>query len=110
MFDLELRNVGPIHFMSKMFVIKTDTKKKPKKKRKKEKRRVFCVLPKIHFFPDFADISFLSEIIISEYSSNIKSTSSVRNKALEIIIVYFREKTELNINFNSNRILKNIFN
>tara|TARA_Y100001958_G_C21233485_1_gene559518 strand:- start:1401 stop:2069 length:669 start_codon:yes stop_codon:yes gene_type:complete len=55
-------------------------------------------------------ISFLSEIIISEYSSNIKSTSSVRNKALEIIIVYFREKTELNINFNSNRILKNIFN
>ena len=39
-------------------------------------------------------ISFLSEIIISEYSSNIKSTSSVRNKALEIIIVYFREKTE----------------
>ena len=67
---------------------------------------------------DFSDIkfenelviSFLSEIIISEYSSNIKSTSSVRNKALEIIIVYFREKTELNINFNSNRILKNIFN
>ena len=55
-------------------------------------------------------ISFLSEIIISEYSSNIKSTSSVRNKALEIIIVYFREKTELNVNFNSNRILKNIFN
>ena len=55
-------------------------------------------------------ISFLSEIIISEYSSNIKSTSSVRNKALEIIIVYFREKSELNINFNSNRILKNIFN
>ena len=55
-------------------------------------------------------ISFLSEIMISEYSSNIKSTSSVRNKALEIIIVYFREKTELNINFNSNRILKNIFN
>ena len=55
-------------------------------------------------------ISFLSEIIISEYSSNIKSTSSVRNKALEIIIVYFREKTEININFNSNRILKNIFN
>lgn len=55
-------------------------------------------------------ISFLSEIIISKYSSNIKSTSSVRNKALEIIIVYFREKTELNINFNSNRILKNIFN
>ena len=55
-------------------------------------------------------ISFLSEIIISEYSSNIKSTSSVRNKALEIITVYFREKTELNINFNSNRILKNIFN
>ena len=42
-------------------------------------------------------ISFLSEIIISEYSSNIKSTSSVRNKALEIIIVYFREKTELKI-------------
>tara|TARA_B100000941_G_C28496504_1_gene551325 strand:- start:880 stop:1548 length:669 start_codon:yes stop_codon:yes gene_type:complete len=55
-------------------------------------------------------ISFLSEIMISEYSSNIKSTSSVRNKALDIIIVYFREKTELNINFNSNRILKNIFN
>ena len=24
--------------------------------------------------------------------------------------VYFREKTELNVNFNSNRILKNIFN
>ena len=55
-------------------------------------------------------ISFLSDIIISEYSSNIKSTSTVRNKALEIIIVYFREKTELNVNFNSNRILKNIFN
>ena len=55
-------------------------------------------------------ISFLSEIIISKYSSNIKSTSSVRNKALELIIVYFREKMELNINFNSNRILKNIFN
>ncbi len=54
-------------------------------------------------------ISFLSEIIISEYSSNIKSTSSVRNKALEIIIVYFRQKTELNINLNSNRILKKIF-
>ena len=55
-------------------------------------------------------ISFLSEIIISEYSSNIKSTSSVRNKALEIIIVYFREKTELNMNLNSNHILKKIFN
>ena len=55
-------------------------------------------------------ISFLSEIIISEYSSNIKSTSSVRNKALEIIIVYFREKTELNMNLNSNQILKKIFN
>mgnify|MGYP001166913597 CR=1 FL=1 len=54
-------------------------------------------------------ISFLSDIINSEYSSNIKSTSFIRNKALEIIIVYFRQKTELNINLNSNRILKKIF-
>ena len=55
-------------------------------------------------------INFLSDIINSEYSSNVKSTSSIRNKALEIIIVYFREKTELNMNLNSNYILKKIFN
>ena len=54
--------------------------------------------------------NFLSGIINSEYSSNVKSTSSIRNKALEIIIVYFREKTELNMNLNSNHILKKIFN
>jgi len=54
--------------------------------------------------------NFLSDIINSEYSSNVKSTSSIRNKALEIIIVYFREKTELNMNLNSNHILKKIFN
>ena len=40
-------------------------------------------------------IEFLNQIIISDYSSHIKTTSLTRNKTLEIIIDYFREKTEM---------------
>mgnify|MGYP003956049605 CR=1 FL=1 len=54
-------------------------------------------------------IEFLNQIIISDYSSHIKTTSLIRNKALEIIIDYFREKTEMRINLHSISVLNKIF-
>lgn len=54
-------------------------------------------------------IVFLNQIIISDYSYHIKTTSLTRNKTLEIIIDYFREKTEMKINLNSISVLNKIF-
>ena len=55
-------------------------------------------------------ILFLNKIIKSNYSSHIKTTSLIRNKALDIIIVYFREKSEIMMNLNSISVLHKIFN
>ena len=59
-------------------------------------------------FEDKKIILFLSKIIKSDYSSLIKSTSFIRNKALDIIINYFSEKTEIKLNLNSHSVLHNL--